>query len=460
MKTITAIIAALSIALVGSNTRAQDQSADTNYVSKAEYLKLKEDHDNLKKEMDALKAQMQGLLKGGAAPQTEALSKQVQELQKKDAARQAETDQAFDDLEKRLKDVKAMAKDSFPGSTKMLMTGYGTAGFIAQDHGGSTLFNATFNPIFLWKLSDRILFEGELEAELEGHDTSLALELAQISYLLNDYMTVGAGKFLNPMNYFVERQHMGWVNKLPDKPLAVYDGLTPEANVGFQIRGGIPVGKTKFGYAFYVANAPELNIDPASFEAGELGTLEFNNFDNVGNHVAIGGRVGFYPIPELELGYGFQYADVTPSGSSRTINSLLQSVDLSYVRESARLKGIVNLKAQWVWSHVDRFTYDPEGTLDGPFTFNNNRNGGYAQLAYRPSGVENAFIKNLEPVFRYDRLNQTRTLTGVNETRYTVGLNYWLGQSTVFKAAYEFDGQSGPEAERHNAVLLQFVTGF
>ena len=78
MKTITAIIAALSIALVGSNTRAQDQSADTNYVSKAEYLKLKEDHDNLKKEMDALKAQMQGLLKGGAAPQTEALSKQVQ----------------------------------------------------------------------------------------------------------------------------------------------------------------------------------------------------------------------------------------------------------------------------------------------------------------------------------------------------------------------------------------------
>jgi len=267
IKPITAIIAALSIALAGSNARSQEQSADTNYVSKAEYLKLKEDHDALKQEMDALKAQMQGLLKAGAAPQTETLSKQVQELQKKDAARQVETDQALDDIEKNLKDVKAMAKDSFPGSTKMLVTGYGTAGFIAQDHGGSKLFNATFNPIFLWKLSDRILFEGELEAELEGHDTSLALELAQISYLLNDYMTVGAGKFLNPMNYFVERQHMSWVNKLPDKPLAVYDGLTPEANVGFQIRGAIPAGPTKFGYAFYVANAPELNVDPSSIAA-------------------------------------------------------------------------------------------------------------------------------------------------------------------------------------------------
>lgn len=460
MKSITPIIAALSIAWVAFNASAQDQSVDTNYVSKAEYQKLKQDHAKLKQEMDALKAQIQGLLKGGSSAQAETLNNQVQELQKKDAARQAETDQALDDIEKRLKDVKAMAKDSFPGSTKLLLTGYGTAGFISQDNGGSKLFNATFNPIFLWKLSDRILFEGELEAELEGHDTSLALELAQISYLLNDYVTIGAGKFLNPMNYFVERQHMGWVNKLPDKPLAVYDGLTPEANVGFQIRGAIPAGPTKFGYAFYVANAPELNIDPTSIGATDLGTLEFNNFDNIGNHVAVGGRVGFYPIPELELGYGFQYADVTPADTSGQVNSLLQSVDMSYVRDSARLKGIVNFKAQWVWSHVDKFTYDPDGTLGGPFTFNNTRNGGYVQLAYRPSRVEGAFIKNLEPVFRYDRLSQNRTQTGVNETRYTVGLNYWLGQSTVFKTAYEFDGQSGPEAERHNAVLLQFVTGF
>jgi len=440
--------------------RAEDQSADTNYVSKAEYLKLKAEHDKLRQEMDAWKAQMEGLIKSGAASQTQGLSNQVQELQKKDAARQAETDQAFDDVEKRLKDVKAMAKDSFPGTTKMLLTGYGTGGFIAQDHGGSTLFNATFNPIFLWKLSDRLLFEGELEAELEGHETSLALEMAHISYLLNDYITISAGKFLNPMNYFVERQHMGWVNKLPDKPLAVYDGLTPEANVGFQIRGGIPVGPTKFGYAFYVANAPELNADPTSIGASDLGTLEFNNFDNVGNHVAFGGRVGFYPIPELELGYGFQYADVTPPATSGTVNSLLQSVDLSYVRDSVRLKGIVNLKAQWVWSHVDKFTYDPDGTLGGPVIFNNNRDGGYVQLAYRPSRVENVFLKNLEPIFRFDVLNQARTLTGVDETRYTVGLNYWLGQSTVFKAAYQFDYQSGPDAERHNAVLLQLVTGF
>ncbi len=460
MKPIAALIVVYVVLIGGGVARSQDQTNSDKYVSKEEYLQLKEDHDKLKQELDSVKSQMQELLKKATSPESEAFKTQLADLQKKEAARQAETDQTLDDLEKKIKETKQMAKESFPGSTKMLLTGYGSAGFIAQDHGGSTLFNATFNPIFLWKINDRLLFESELEAQLEGHDTTLALEIAQLSYLLNDYMTLGAGKFLNPMNYFVERQHMSWVNKLPDKPLAVYDGLLSEANVGFQIRGGIPVGRTKLGYAFYVANAPELRMDTNSIGASDLGTLEFNNFDNVGNHVAVGGRIGFNPIPELEFGYGFQYADVTPSGSSGTVNSFLQSVDMSFIRDSARLKGIVNFKAQWVWSHVDAFTYDPDGTLGGPFVFNNNRTGGYVQLAYRPSRVENTFIKNLEPVFRFDRLNQARTATGTDESRYTVGLNYWLGPSSVFKVAYEFDCQSGPEADRHNAVLVQFVTGF
>ena len=112
-----------------------------------------------------------------------------------------------------------------------------------QTHGREETFSRpTFNPIFLWKISDRLLFEGELELELEERETSLSLEMAQVSYLVNGYMTLGAGKFLNSMDYFVERQHMAWVNKLPDKPLAVYDGLAPESLVGVQLRGGIPIG--------------------------------------------------------------------------------------------------------------------------------------------------------------------------------------------------------------------------
>jgi hypothetical protein len=427
--------------------RAQDANKDAVTIPREQYqkmLKVIEDHDKLVQQIKDLQS----------------FKSKMEQAQKTPAAQQAETDQALDDLEKQSKSLKQMIRETLPGSNKMLLTGYGSAGFISQDHGGARQFSATFNPIFLWKLSDRLLFEGEFEAELEGHDTTIALEMAQLSYLLNDYMTIGAGKFLNPMNYFVERQHMGWVNKLPDKPLAVYDGLLSESDVGVQIRGAVPVGSTKFGYAFFAANAPELRFDPNSAAATDFGTLEFNNFDNVGRHIAVGGRVGFYPIPELEIGYGFQVSSVKPPGSLGSVNAFLQSADLSYVRDSARLQGIINLRAQWVWSHVDKFIYDPAGAAGGPYQFNNNRNGGYAQIAYRPSHLDNPFIKNLEPVFRYDMLKQARTLTGADEKRYTVGLNYWLGPSTVVKAAYEFDRQSGPNADRHNAVLLQFVTGF
>ncbi len=440
-------ICAVGMAVTVTVMQAQDINKEVITIPKEQYqkmLKVLEEHDRLVEEMKDMKA----------------FKARMEESQKKNSPQQAETDQAIDDLEKQLKAVKQMAKDSFPGTTKLLMTGYGSAGAIAQDHGGTKQFNATFNPIFLWKISDRLLFEGELEAELAGHDTGIALEMAQLSYVLNDYMTLGAGKFLNPMNYFVERQHMGWVNKLPDKPLAVYDGLLSESDVGFQLRGAIPIGSMKLGYAVFAANAPELRADPASVDTTELGTLEFDNFDNVGRHVAVGGRLGFYPLPELELGYGFQFSEVTPPGTRASVNSVLQSVDLSYVRDSVRLKGIINLKAQWVWSHVDRFAYDPDGANGGPFQFKNNRDGGYVQVAYRPSRVENSFLKNLEPVFRYDMLSQARTLTGADETRCTVGLNYWLTPTTVFKTAYEFDRQSGPEADRHNAFLVQFVTGF
>src|SRR2546430_10255108 len=56
------------------------------------------------------------------------------------------------------------------------------------------------------------------------------------------------------------------VNKLPDKPLAVYDGLFPESEMGAQLRGVIPIGPTKLEYAAFVANAPGLITESRSEE--------------------------------------------------------------------------------------------------------------------------------------------------------------------------------------------------
>jgi hypothetical protein len=168
--------------------------------------------------------------------------------------------------------------------------------------------------------------------------------------------------------------------------------------------------------------------------------------------VAVGGRVGFLPWPEVEVGYGVHYSGL--GGSSD--NALLQSIDFGYLRDSSTLRGIVRLNAQWTWSHLGRGVYDNNGT---PLSFKNNRDGGYAQIAYRPTHVEFEILRRFEGVFRYDVLNQDKTPVGFNECRYTAGLNYWLTPKTVLKAAYEWDQRNHHEPDQ-SGVLLEFATGF
>src|SRR5437867_8919799 len=321
-QTIAGVYVALIFFSFPSAAMAQDTAPSppsSDYVSRAEYDKLKAEHEEMKQELEALKAQIGQLAKGPAAAPAE--GKQV--------VTEMPSQAATDELRQQVETLKSQVKETFPGSTKFLLAGYGTAGFTARS-GEDPFFDAAFNAIFLWKLTDRLFFEGELELEFEDEETTINLEIAQASYLLNDYMTIGVGRFLNPTDYFVERQHMNWVNKLPDKPLAVYDGLLPESELGAQLRGVIPIGPTKLEYAAFVANAPGLITEPEDFE--ELGMLDFDNDANFGGHVAVGGHVGFIPIPQLDVGYGIQRSKVGPR--DRAVENILQSVDLNYVRDS------------------------------------------------------------------------------------------------------------------------------
>ena len=441
-----------------------------DYVSRQEYDKLKAEHEAMKKELEALKATVQQMNHGtAAAAQAEAPAQAKAPAQAEAPASTGKsvvkstsegkqvvtetTSQAdIGALQEEVNTLKGEVQGIIPGTTKFLLAGYGTAGFTARS-GEDPFFDAAFNGIFLWKLTDRLFFEGELEFEFEDRTTTTNLEIAQASYLLNDYMTIGVGRFLNPTNYFVERQHMNWVNKFPDKPLAVYDGLLPESELGAQVRGVIPIGPTKLEYAAFVANAPDLIMTPDD----TLGTLDFDNDANSGGHVAVGGHVGFIPIPQLEVGYGIQRSMVGPR--DQAVENILQSVDFNYVRDSTLLKGLINFRAQWVWSHVGHFVYDPTGREGfGPVTFNNNRNGGYVQLAYRPTGFGD-ILKNFEPVVRYDRFNQLHTPVGFDEERWSFGLDYWITSSSVIKAAYEVDNKNNG-ARDQNAFMLQVAVGF
>src|SRR5207237_9946875 len=143
---------------------------------------LKAEHETMKQELDALKATVQQMTAGEAlAP---APAKTISEGKQVVAPAPAEA--ATEELRQEVETLKMQVKETFPGTTKFLLGGYGTAGFTARS-GEDPFFDAAFNAIFLWKFSDRLFFEGELEYEFEDGSTSTNLEIAQASYLLNDY---------------------------------------------------------------------------------------------------------------------------------------------------------------------------------------------------------------------------------------------------------------------------------
>ncbi len=428
------LAAVIQSALLMASPAARAQNATTDgYVTREEYEELKAQMLAMKKELDAIKKEK------GAAPKQE-----------------TSEGQAVADMHKEVAPPVVEPEGPMLGTTKFYIAGWAEGMFEARNARVST-FSASFNPIFLWELTPKLLFESRLEIEPSGGGTNVNLVYAQLTYLLNDYMTLGVGEFFSPSNVFVERFEPQWINKLPDRPLAVYHGILPNISVGAEVRGGFPIGPTRANYAFYISNGPSLN----AFDPRTAGTLDFNSYTDNNDDKAVGGRVGFLPVPGVEVGYGFETAKPGFQGTTFAhVRSLVQSVDLDITRDSDLLKGRINLYAQYAWSKVDHAVYDPDGTLGfGPLSLTGKRDGGYALVAYRPTKVDVDFVRNLELVFRWDHLSRDPSGLGdPEESRWTLGLDYWLSPSTVVKAAYEWDN---PRGERNkNALLLQAAMGF
>ena len=322
-------------------------------------------------------------------------------------------------------DLKSQIQKFQSGSHQFMVTGYALTNFIKPQNEPSQ-FETGFNPIFLYKANDRLFFEAEIELEIEDGEQNITLEYAQILYTLNDYLIFGAGKFLNPANYFIERLHPGWINKLPTMPMFVghHGGLQAGQHLGFQLRGGTPIKGSKIEYAFFMSMGPTLDLND--------GFIDFKNYEDNNNNKGIGLKFGFLPIPELTIGYAFENATVGEENTQfENVSATTHVVDFSYAKDISGLKGTIDLKAQVVWLNIDNPNI-------APLTFENNSNGGYAQIAFRPGNVDNDFFKNLEIVYRYDWTDKPDNAPE-NELvkRSTIGINYWLSSSSLFKFAYE-----------------------
>ncbi len=441
MNTTTACIgcACLLAGMAANHVRAQ-APGDQDYVTQEQYDALRRDFESLKAELRADPRDQPAT----APPQGEADGPTWLDLQR---------------AQLRIDAIEATMEESKAGLSNFLVTGYAFTRFVNAERMDSS-FAAQFVPLFLWRPTDRLLFQAEVEFGLTSEgETEVELEYAEASYLVNDYLTLGAGKFLTPFGLFAERLHPAWINKFPDMPLIYgHDGIAPFTSLGVYARGGVPVGSTMFNYAVYLSNGGFLNT--GEDEPDEAGMLHFNNFSDINNNKSVGGRVGFLPIPEIELGFSFNWGKVNPSGSEvGDVDAFIWGFDVTYVQECDFLAGLFDIRFEFARSEVDDAVFDPTGAAFGPLFFENNRDGLYAQIAYRPTKSPIEFLRDFEFAGRYDYLNlPAGAPEEADHERWSLGVNYWLSPSTVLKFTWErLEVEGEPDTD---SFLAMFAIGF
>ena len=329
---------------------------------------------------------------------------------------------------------------------------------MTQRKTNSTFF-ADVSPLILWQPPDsHLLVEAAFDLGIGGSDvssetTTVTLGLADISYDVCDYLTIGGGLFTVPFGQYHNHFDPPWVNKFPDDPLA-FDAIAPGAEVGFFARGAIPSGTTRWTYDVYVANGPNLiTQDPAA-----AGQLNFDDFTDLNNNKAVGGRIGFLPFPDMEMGYSLQFSQPSPSGFHE-VNAVMQAADFHYKPLVKSLGGQFDFAGEWIWAKVGSATYDANGSLGfGPLTFGSYSQGGYFSLGYRPTEIDDKILRNVELLVRYDSLQSPINAPGgEHESRLTLGVDYWLTSYCVIKAAYEIDTKK--VGQDQNAFIFQVGYG-
>ncbi len=296
-------------------------------------------------------------------------------------------------------------------------------------------FLVNFNPIFHFRMTDRLHFNAELEFEIgDGGETEIEMEYATIDFLVNDWLVISAGKFFVPFNRFGASLHPAWINKLASRPV-IYDknkGVIPiMSDVGVMVSGGAPLWseESKFSYAVYMGNGPIA-------EDADEPSLEWENTPDENNNKSAGGRFGFLPIPNLEL--GASWLTGRTKGPGGRFNQL--GADLWYWSEGLELRGEYVRLSRRADERLDKWGY-------------------YLQAAYRLSyhfqdKTETlATLGRFEPVIRW---GQTLGHGEDNRDQLALGLNYWLYPSVPLKFTYEFNQGK----VKNDRMFLQIAYGF
>jgi hypothetical protein len=365
--------------------------------------------------------------------------------------------------QKEVKQIKAKY-ETWPGTTqlpkpvpedmKVLLSGNIDVSYTDEENASSTFENGHFNPIILAKLSDNILMESEVEYETGGSE--IGLEYGQIDWLLNDYMTLVAGKFLVPFGVFNERLHANWINKAPNRPLPMREVIPVDwSDTGLQMRGNIPVGdfidfipeRITTEYAVYAVNGLE------GTEGASLRDLRGASVTDDNNNKAVGGRIGVIAPPWMEGGVSLYQGAYTPRNDSHSITSF--GFDGAFF-----WKDIAELRGEWIFTdqQIMSQTLQKDGwSLQGAYKL--------ADLAYLLSNLPgSSFLGRCEFVLRYSTADLD-TLSGGevvadNRHQFTTGINYYIRPSFIWRVFLEKNQEDKGTTTDNDAFITMLTMGF
>lgn len=327
------------------------------------------------------------------------------------------------------------AQTKTAGSNKFFVAGDAEAKYTSTD-GESGFGDVNFKPIFLWKISDKLFTEAEVEIETGDGAVDLGLEYANVCYMVNPYLILHAGRFLPKFGAYRGKMGEAFVQKFSNDPTGFGDGGIGAMNeTGVGAEGALPFGSVKVNYDFYVSNGPQLLTDPEN-----AGQFEYEAYTTNNNSTAFGGRVSILPVANSSLEVGYSFLDKSKTGDPgsgyENIGVLMQAVDLNWYHNIPGIKSTLRFVGEFKSQKVDNATYtkDDETT----YTFKNQSTAYYACASIRPSLADNKFLRNLELAGRYSFFNRPNNAVwgGSNVKQFEMALDYWLHWNSVLKFCY------------------------
>lgn len=321
-------------------------------------------------------------------------------------------------------------------SNVTVISGYGTVGYgIVTEGENENRFTAQISPIFLFQFRDRVLFEAELEFELEEGITEVGLEYGHVDYIVNDHLVLVGGKFLVPFGVFIDRLHPTWINKFSTNPPLFGHGMGPLghplvpilADVGVMAKAVTASGPWLLGVNGYVTQGPGFELEDGEVEVEFPASSDDNNKNKM-----VGGRIDLAHQQHAELNLSAFTGKYDDAG------------DLSFTGYNVAASG--RWRALEVRGEYLQTRQQLEELPGEVVTL--KKHGYYVQGAYR--------VGAWEPVVRFTQILDAEVegaLEAEGARQLGLGIDYWVSPSIAIMAGYEINDEKGPELDNDRFVV-------